>query len=173
LPEYSALVPGLPVIFDTIFHLELEAHVPLNIAPNHTKNMAPNHEAHLLLGKLIERAGMRRGDFLARIAELGHFIGDDTFTNWGRPGRAFPRDWALIRAMLRILSDPRLDRRCSASEALRFCHLTDLPFSELHALAQLFPAEEFMQALLPYLPEHLAEHMVGAHSRMGGHRLAG
>jgi hypothetical protein len=121
----------------------------------------------------MDRGGLRKAEFLARLADRGYCVGDDTFTNWGRPGRTFPRNWPLLQAMLEILSDPALEQRCTAAEALRFCALTGLPFAELHALAQLFPGEEFMQALLPYLPAHLAERMVGAHSPMGGHRLAG
>lgn len=126
----------------------------------YTKNSTPNQEAHLLLSGLIERAGLRKAEFLARLAESGHCVGDHTFTNWGRPGRAFPRDWALLLAMLRVLSAPRLARRCSADEALRFCHLTGLPFSELHALAQLFSSEEFVEALMPYLPVSLSQQLV-------------
>jgi hypothetical protein len=114
-----------------------------------------------LLGGLIDRTGLRKHEFLARLAELGYCISDNTFINWGRPGRAFPRDWSLLRAMLRILSDSHHDQRCSASEALRFCQLTGLPFSELQALAQLFPTEEFVQALIPYLPESIVERMTG------------
>ncbi|NTW04343.1 MAG: hypothetical protein HGA19_24280, partial [Oscillochloris sp.] len=65
------------------------------------------------------------------------------------------------RAMLQVLSGPHLTHRCSAAEALRFCYLTGLPFSELHALSQLFPVTEFEQALVPYLPMSLAERIVG------------
>jgi hypothetical protein len=126
------------------------------------RDITPNHEAYLLLGGLIDRAGLRKYEFLARLADLGYCISDDTFTNWGRLGRTFPRDWSLLRAMLRILSEPGLDQRCSASEALRFCYLTGLPFSELQALAQLFPAGEFELALIPYLPESLVERIVGS-----------
>jgi hypothetical protein len=116
---------------------------------------------------MVRRGSIRGGtrtytaDSCYSAPDLGHCVSDHTFTNWGRPGRAFPRDWPLLRAMLRVLSDPRLDQRCSASEALYFCHLTGLPFSELEALAQLYPLEEFAQALLPYLPTSLAEHMAG------------
>lgn len=132
-----------------------------------TRQPAPNHEAHLLLGGLIVRAGLQKVEFLARLAEFGYCVSDDTFANWGRLGRAFPRDWALLAAMLRILRDPRLHQRCSAADALRFCHLIDLPFSELHLLAQLFPQEEFARALVPYLPEGFLETVVGARNSAG------
>ena len=129
-------------------------------ATKYTKNGTPNHEAHLLLGSMINRAGLRKAEFLASLAELGYCVSDDTFTNWGRRGRAFPRDWALLRAMLHILRGPHLAQRCSAADALRFCHLTELPFSELDAVAQLFSAEEFEEALLPYLPASLSRRLV-------------
>lgn len=128
-------------------------------ATKYTKNGTPNHEAHLLLGSLISRAGLRKAEFLASLAELGYCVSDDTFTNWGRRGRAFPRDWALLRAMLHVLRGSRLAQQCSAADALRFCQLTELPFSELRAIAGLFPAEEFEEALLPYLPANLSRRL--------------
>lgn len=80
----------------------------------------PNRDAYLLLTKLMQRVGMRRGEFLARLAELGYEISDDTFTNWGRAGRAFPRDWTLLRAIVDVLRQSPLTARCTAAEALYF-----------------------------------------------------
>ena len=99
---------------------------------------------------------MRRTGLLARLADLGYHISDDSFTNWGRPGRAFPRDWSLLRALIAVVSDRQLPGRCTAAEGLRFFTLTELPFAELRALAALFPAEELSEALRGYLPDAVA-----------------
>jgi len=126
--------------------------MPPSSAPVHCPPISASREAYLLLGMLIERTGMRRTAFLAGLAELGYEVGDDAFTNWGRPERAFPRDWALLRALIVVLRDPNLDRRCTVVEALRFFALTELPFAELSALTELFPADELGPALVAYLP---------------------
>lgn len=133
----------------------------VNIVLKKKNIITPNHEAYLLLRVVVERVGMWKSEFLARLAELGYSISDDTFTNWGRPGRAFPRDWPMLRAMVCIISDPTLRQRCTAPEALRFFRLTGLPFSELQSLEQLFPTDEFTRALIPYLPESLIERISG------------
>lgn len=133
--------------------------MPLNSVSQRAKNNSPNREAYLLLWTLLERSGMSKAALLARLADHGHCINDDTFTNWGRPGRAFPRNWSLLRAMIRIVSDPSLEQPCTAHEALYFWSLTGLPFAELPALAELFSADAFEQALLPYLPGNLAERL--------------
>jgi hypothetical protein len=116
-----------------------------------------NCEAHLQLGMLMERAGIRKTELLARLWELGYEVSDDTFTNWGRKGRAFPRDWLLLRSLIGILSQPYLPRRCTAAEALQFFALTGLPICELEIVAALFPLEEFNQALVSYLPTGLID----------------
>jgi hypothetical protein len=59
---------------------------------------APNQEAHLLLTQLIERVGLNRRSFLARMADLGHLFSDYDLVNWGRAGRSFPNDWPALRA---------------------------------------------------------------------------
>ena len=61
---------------------------------------APNQAAHLLLTHLIERVGLNRRSFLERLADLGYAFSDDDFTNWGRGGRSFPRNWSALRAMI-------------------------------------------------------------------------
>jgi len=114
-----------------------------------------NREAYLLLGMLVERVGMRRAEFLARLAGRGYEVSDTTFANWGRPGRAFPRDWPLLQAMISILSDPTDAHRCTAAEALRFLVLTEMPFAELGALAGLFPSDELGKALANYIPPEI------------------
>ncbi len=118
---------------------------------------AANREAYLLLGMLIDRTGMRRAGFLARLAELGYEVSDDALTNWGRPGRSFPRDWPLLRALLAVVSDPSLERRCTVAEGLRFLALTELPFTELGSLANIFPVDELVAALMCYLPLSVAD----------------
>lgn len=86
-----------------------------------------NCEAHLLIGMLMERTGIRRATLLTQLVELGYEVSDDTFANWGRRGRAFPRDWPLLRAIIGILSQRHLPQPCTAYEALRFFALTGLP----------------------------------------------
>lgn len=141
------------------------------IVDNDHGKYAPNQTAHLLLNTLITRVELRKTEFLDQLAALGHPISDDTFTNWGRSGRAFPRDWALLRAMLRIVSNPHLRGHCTPDEALRFCALVGMPFAELPALAALFPPDGFDQALLPYLPRSLATRITGT-SIAGPHAFA-
>lgn len=120
-----------------------------------SSSSTPNREAYLFLGMLMERTGLRKAALLARLAELGHDVSDNTFTNWGRPGRSFPRDWALITDILRLVSQPERRGRCTADEALRFSALVQMPFTELRAVSSLFPLDEFAQALMAYLPEEL------------------
>ncbi|RMD82554.1 MAG: hypothetical protein D6823_01080 [Chloroflexi bacterium] len=111
-----------------------------------------NREAYIFLTKLIQRAGLRRSDFLHRLADYGYPISDDDLTNWGRSGRQFPRNWTLLRAMIAILRDPKLAQPCTVSEALHFFSLVEMPFSELHNIATLFPRQEFIIAIEHYLP---------------------
>lgn len=120
-------------------------------------NSVPNREAYLLLTTIMQRVGMRRGIFLARLAELGYEISDDAFTNWGRAGRAFPRNWTLLCAMVDVLRQSPHTARCTAAEALSFLSLVELPFTEIPAVASLFPAAEFHAALQYYLPARLGE----------------
>jgi hypothetical protein len=119
----------------------------------HARNA--NCQAYLLLGKILDRMGLRKRELLAELAELGHLINDDTFTNWGRPGRSFPRDWVLIRDLLSIISKSEQKERCTAYEALKFCALVQLPFTELNGIASLFPTDEFISALAQYLSSEL------------------
>ena len=126
--------------------------MPLSSVSAHRTSISANREAYLLLGMLIERTGMRRLDFLARLADLGYEVSDNALTNWGRPGRAFPRDWSLLRALIVVVSDSRLVRRCTAAEGLRFFALIELPFVELDSLTSIFPIDELGPALLAYLP---------------------
>jgi hypothetical protein len=121
---------------------------------------AANREAYLLLTTLIQRAGLRRADFLGRLIELGYEASDDALTNWGRTGRAFPRDWGLLRALVAVVSEGEPTTRCRAEEALRFLSLVELPFSELAAVANMFPPAEFHLALEPYLPSYLATRLL-------------
>lgn len=111
-----------------------------------------NKEAYLFLTKLIQQAGLRRNEFLHLLADLGYSVSDDDFTNWGRVGRHFPRDWSLLRSMIAILRHPELVRPCTAFEALHFFSLVEMPFTELKAIAALFPLHEFALAIAHYLP---------------------
>jgi hypothetical protein len=122
-----------------------------------------NREAYLLLTTIVQRIGLRRSEFLALLAERGHMISDDAFTNWGRAGRTFPRDWVLLQAIIAIISDRQRLRPCSAAEALQLLALLDFPFAHLPQLAPLFPPHDLYTALLPYLPPSLSERsrMVG------------
>lgn len=143
----------------------------MTIINNDHGKPTPNQAAYHLLNTLIARVELRKTEFLDQLAALGYSISDDTFTNWGRPGRTFPRDWALLRTMLRIVSNPQLRGHCTPGEALHFCALVGMPFAELPALAALFPPEAFDQALLPYLPRSLATRITGT-SIAGSHASA-
>src|SRR3982751_2948503 len=88
---------------------------------NQATKPTPNQEAHLILTRLIERVGLNRRSFLERLADLGCAFSDDDFANWGRAGRAFPRDWVALRTMVEVVTrDQPPGRRCSAGEALQF-----------------------------------------------------
>jgi hypothetical protein len=117
--------------------------------------VSSNREAYLLLTAIIQRIPLRRVEFLARLAARGHMVNDAALTNWGRAGRAFPRDWVLLRDIVAVLCDGPPATRCTAEEALRFLSLVELPFSELAAVAWHFPSHEFHTALQPYLPDCL------------------
>lgn len=149
--------PTRPSFLTRFFPIAARGHMPANVRSRSTATPTANQEAHLLLGMLMERTGIRRPQLLALLAERGYQVSDDMFTNWGRKGRAFPRNWPLLRAIIGILSQPRLPGRCTAGEALRFFALTALPFTELAQVAALFPAGEFNQALVGYLPASVAE----------------
>jgi hypothetical protein len=113
----------------------------------------PNQEAHLLLTRLIDRVGLNRRSFLARLADLGYAFSDYDLVNWGRAGRSFPTNWPALRAMIQLLTENQpASRRCTATEALQFFGLVGMPFPELRSSAALFPADEFSQALVAYIP---------------------
>jgi hypothetical protein len=116
-----------------------------------------NQEAHLLLTRLIDRVGLNRRGFLDRLADLGFACSDDDFKNWSRAGRAFPRDWQALRAMIQVVTQEQpAQRRCTAAEALRFLSLVGMPFAELQPIAELFSPDEFSTALSAYLPRNIA-----------------
>jgi hypothetical protein len=109
--------------------------------------------AHLLLTHLIDRVGLNRRSFLARLADLGHLFSDYDLVNWGRSGRSFPNDWPALRAMIQVVTEGQPhSRRCTAAEALQFFGLVGMPFPELQSSAALFPADEFNKALSAYIP---------------------
>jgi hypothetical protein len=115
--------------------------------------MAPNQEAHLLLTRLIDRMGLNRRSFLARLADLGYLFSDYDLVNWGRAGRSFPNDWPAVRAMIQVVTEGQpAGRRCTAAEAIQFFGLVGMPFPELRSSAALFPADEFSRALVAYIP---------------------
>jgi hypothetical protein len=125
--------------------------------PQHTMRQgmkpAPNQAAHLLLTHLIERVGLNRRSFLARLADLGYLFSDYDLVNWGRSGRSFPNDWPALRAMIQIVTEGQpASRRCTAAEALQFFGLVGMPFPELQSSAALFHADEFSKALSAYMP---------------------
>lgn len=130
--------------------------------PQHTMRQgtkpAPNQEAHLLLTHLIDRVGLNRRSFLARLADLGYLFSDYDLVNWGRAGRSFPNDWPALQAMIQVLTEGQPPtRRCTAAEALQFFGLVGMPFPELRSSAALFPAAEFSKALAAYIPAAFAE----------------
>jgi hypothetical protein len=130
----------------------------------------PNQEAHLLLTHLIDRVGLNRRSFLARLADLGYVFSDYDLVNWGRAGRSFPNDWAALRAMIQVVTEGQpATRRCTAAEALRFFGLVEMPFPELRTSAALFPVNEFSSALAAYMPAALPEEQLAA----GGEIAAG
>jgi len=135
-----------------------------------SRKPAPNQEAHLLLTHLIDRVGLNRRNFLARLADLGHLFSDYDLANWGRAGRSFPNDWAALRAMIQVLTEGQpATRRCTAAEALQFFGLVGMPFPELRSSAALFPADEFSSALAAYIPAAFPE----AQPEAGGEVAAG
>lgn len=96
---------------------------------------------------------MSKATFLARLADLGFIYSDDDFTNWARSGRLFARrNWSAVCAMIQIVANPTVQGCCTAAEALGFLALVELPFTQLHLIAPLFPSDEFAAALLTYLP---------------------
>lgn len=122
-------------------------------AANKESRTTPNQAAFQLLLQFIDRAGLTKRSFLERLADQGYSFSDDDLANWGRAGRAFPRDWSMVRALVRaVTQDVPQQRRCTAPEALRFLELVNMPFAELQAIAALFPEDEFNRALAPYLP---------------------
>src|SRR5215216_6020014 len=130
---------------------------------------APNQEAHLLLTHLIDRVGLNRRNFLARLADLGHLFSDYDLVNWGRSGRSFPNDWPALRAMVQVVTEGQPpSRRCTAAEALQFFGLVGMPFPELQSSAALFSADEFSKALLAYIPVVVA----GASPQVAGTVIA-
>jgi hypothetical protein len=142
--------------------------------PQHTirsgMKPAPNQAAHLLLTHLIERVGLNRRSFLARLADLGYLFSDYDLVNWGRSGRSFPNDWPALRAMIQIVTEGQpASRRCTAAEALQFFGLVGMPFPELQSSVALFPADEFSKALLAYIPVVVA----GAPPEAAGAVIAG
>lgn len=54
--------------------------------------------------------------------------------------------------MVDVLRRSRHMAHCTATEALYFLRLVELPFTDLTAVAGLFPVSEFYAALQPYLP---------------------
>ncbi len=123
-----------------------------SIAPR-TVQDGPNQAAHLLLTRLIERAGLSRRVFLDLLADRGYPFSDDDFANWGRRGRAFPRAPGTVHAMIHVLIESQPPQhRCSAADALCFLGLTGMPFPELQTIAALFAPDEFGAALAAYLP---------------------
>jgi hypothetical protein len=134
----------------------------------------PNQEAQLLLTRLIDRVGLNRRSFLARLAELGYLFSDYDLVNWGRAGRSFPNDWPALRAMIQVVTEGQpATRRCTAAEALRFFGLVGMPFPELRSSAALFPADEFSSALAPYMPAAVPKGQLAAGGEIAAGDIAG
>jgi hypothetical protein len=132
--------------------------MPLQHTIKQNTKLAANQEAHLLLTHLIDRVGLNRRSFLARLADLEYLFSDYDLANWGRAGRSFPNDWAALRAMIQVVTEGQpATRRCTAAEALRFFGLVGMPFPELRSSAALFPADEFSSALAAYMPAAFPE----------------
>ena len=150
---------ALPVISGMRFvSLPTGMTMPSQYTIRQSTKSAANQEAHLLLTHLIERVGLNRRSFLARLADLGHLFSDYDLANWGRAGRSFPNDWAALRAMIQVVTEGQpATRRCTAAEALRFFGLVGMPFPELRSSAALFPADEFSSALAAYMPAAFPE----------------
>lgn len=112
-----------------------------------------NQAAYAMLLGLIDRTGLSRRGFLARLADVDERFSysEAALTNWGRPGRAFPRHPGLLRAIVRVLVEQPTRYRCRADEAVRLGVQAALPLGEIEALGDLFPHETLRDALADHL----------------------
>ncbi len=82
---------ALPVISGMRFvSLPTGMTMPSQYTIRQSTKSAANQEAHLLLTHLIERVGLNRRSFLARLADLGHLFSDYDLVNCGLVGMPFP-----------------------------------------------------------------------------------
>jgi len=112
-----------------------------------------NQAAYAMLLGLIDRTGLSRRGFLARLADVDERFSysEAALTNWGRPGRAFPRHPGLLRAIVQVLVEQPARYRCRADEAVRLGVQAALPLSEIETLGDLFPREALKAALAALL----------------------
>lgn len=110
--------------------------------------------ATALVNKWIERAGIQKQQAAARV-ELDYHGFYRAYLDPNRRLNQEPdRTVMLIRAFTVSCTE---QERCTAAEALRFCTLAQLPLHRYNELRELFPANEWNQAIATYAPMLLPE----------------
>lgn len=110
--------------------------------------------AAALVNRWIERAGIQKQQAAARV-ELDYHGFYRAYLDPNRRLNQVPdRTVMLIRAFTVSCTE---QERCTAAEALRFCTLAQLPLHRYNELRELFPANEWNQAIATYAPMLLPE----------------
>lgn len=110
-----------------------------------------HEEAYNRLMQLIEKVGLTKRGFAARLEDHGFSYSVASIGNWLH--RGIPHKPGLLQALVQVLVESSSARcRCTADDALQFLAPARFAFADLPILAPLFSPDEFRAALFNHMP---------------------